>query len=144
MFILHSYTLVEFIFVVYILSKWQNRIKQEILLSLTYVPFFIIWLIAKIFIEDFSNFDNISSSLSSAVITVLSAYVLLELVKEWNKSRGNAVFWVASGFLIYFSGNLVLFALSTTVIISTWAIHNILVIISNLFYVGGFSALRRR
>jgi hypothetical protein len=99
-------------------------------------------LIAKIFIENYTNFDNISSSLSSAIITVISAYTLLGLVKNWGKPTENAVFLIVSGFLIYFSGNLVLFALSATVISSAWIIHMILLIVSNLFYTGGFLALR--
>lgn len=144
MFVLHFYTLFELIFIVYILSQWQNRIRSRILLLLTYIPFLIIWLIVKIFIEDPTNFDNISSSLSSAIITVISAYTLLGLVKDWGKPIENAVFLIVSGFLIYFSGNLVLFALSATVLSSSWVIHNGLAIVSDLFYTGGFLALRHR
>lgn len=139
---MHFYTLLEFIVIVYVLSQWQNKIKPKTLLLLTYIPFFIIWLIAKIFIENTTNFDNISSSLSSAIITVISAYTLLGLVKDWSKPTENAVFLIVSGFLIYFSGNLVLFALSSTVITSSWVIHNGLAIVTDLFYAGGFLALR--
>lgn len=142
LFIMHFYTVFEFIFIVYVLSQWQNKIKPKMLLLITYIPFFIIWLIAKIFIENTTNFDHISSSLSSAIITVISAYTLLGLVKDWGKPIENAVFLIVSGFLIYFSGNLVLFALSSTVIPASWVIHNGLAIVADLFYAGGFLALR--
>jgi len=142
LFILHIYTVFEFAVIVYILSHWQNKVQPRKLLLFTCIPFFTIWLIIKIFIEDPTNFDNISSSLSSAVITVISAYTLLGLVKNWDKPIENTVFLIVSGFLIYFSGNLVLFALSSTVFTNSWIIHNGLVIVKNLFYAGGFLALR--
>lgn len=142
LFIMHFYTLFEFVVIVYILSQWQNRIRPKILLLITYIPFFIIWLIVKTFIENSTNFDNISSSLSSAIITVISAYTLLGLVKDWGKPTENAVFLIVSGFLIYFSGNLVLFALSSTVLSSSWVIHNGLGIVADLLFAGGFLTLR--
>jgi len=142
MFMLHIFTVYEYLLIVYILLVWQDR-KQVIIpyLILT-IPYLLFWTVSKLLIENPSNFDNISSSLSCGIITILSAYTLLKLIKEGDESRNNAIFWFVSGFLLYYSGNLVLFALSKTIINDTWILNAYLSIIVYLIYTGGFLKLR--
>ncbi|MCI0496166.1 hypothetical protein L0Z72_14260, partial [candidate division KSB1 bacterium] len=45
-------------------------------------------------------------------------------------------FWVLLAMLIYSAGNLFTFALSSYIIV--WSLHNMLNIIANLCYAGGF------
>ncbi len=101
-------------------------------------------MLAKILVENQNGFDNYTSSLSCAIITIAAAYALLGLVSsEFDRQNSASVLWILTGFLIYFSGNLVLFAISSTIILRAWTIHNILAMIANICYSGGFLSLHR-
>ena len=142
--ILHFYTLFEYGFVVSVLSYWQSSLKMRRIMIASILPFVIIFLVIKLLIEDPTGFDSVTSSLSCAILTVASANTLIGLLRDdKNLFNQTSIFWITSGFLLYFTGNLVLFALSTTIMFSTWMIHNALVIISNACYLGGFLTLQR-
>ncbi len=143
MMVFHIYTLVEYTFLIIIFSYWQKikAVKTGLLIS---IPLFtLIWIIVKLFLEDPLRFDNFTSSLECAVLVSVSAYTLFSMVGENLKSLYREPrLWVSTAVLIYFSGNLITFALSSIIVI--WTIHNVLHIIADLCYAGGFLCLRRR
>ncbi len=143
MMVFHIYTLVEYTFLIIIFSYWQKIkvVKTGLLIS---IPLFtLIWIIAKLFLEDPLRFDNFTSSLECAILVSVSAYTLFSMVgANLDSLFQEPRFWVSTSVLIYFSGNLIAFAISSIIVI--WTIHNVLHIIADLCYAGGFLCLRRR
>lgn len=140
---LHIYTLLEYAFLMTILSYWQKTSAMKLYLRFSILLFALIWITAKIFLEEPTRFDSFTSSLESAVLAGASAFTLLGFLRENLESLYKQPrFWVVVAILIYFSGNLVAFALRPVIIV--WSIHSMLNIISNLCYAGGFLCLRLR
>lgn len=141
--VFHVFTLLEYSLLVLVFSYWQKTDILRKALRLSIPVFALIWILAKFYVEDLTSFDNFTSSLENAVIIGVSGYALLELGKEdLNSLSREPRFWVSSGVLIYFAGNLILFAISS--VIMMWWTHNVLRIIYNLCQAGGFLCLRRR
>ena len=140
--LMHFYTLLEFSLFMLIFSSWQkNKFSQKLLrlIILIYIP---IWFSAKFLLEDFSSFDNFTSSLSGTLLTGIAIYTLLILKKEVDCNiLIEKRFWVSTGVLFYFAGNLFIFALGST--IAVWSLHNIINICANICYAGGFLSQRR-
>lgn len=138
---LHIYTLLEFGFLMVILSNWQKTSNSRQFLKFTIPLFVLIWIVAKIYLEEPTRFDSFTSSLESAVLAGASAFTLLGFLRENPESLFKQPrFWVMGAILIYFSGNLVAFALRPVIMV--WSIHSVLNIVSNLCYSGGFWCLR--
>jgi hypothetical protein len=139
----HISTLLEYTLLILVFSYWQKKDILKLSLRLSIPLFLLIWFAAKLFLESFNQFDNFTSSMAGVILVVVSSYTLYDLSKENSVSLSrDPRFWVGSAVLIYYTGNLMLFALSN--IITIWAIHSILNIIANLIYSGGFLCLRRR
>lgn len=133
----HLHTLLEFVVFIAIYSMWIPKQKVKISLRISIVLFIIYWILAKIFIEDVSLFDNITSSLNSGLLTIVSGYFLVTLLFEEDKSLiGNYKFWITVGVLVYYSGCLIMFALSNQIF--AWQLHSLFSIISKLLFCWGF------
>jgi hypothetical protein len=142
--VFHLITLIEYVMLSYMFSFWQRvpAIRRTILGS---IPVFaLIWLFAKLSIENFSHLDNYTMVLSSVLLTGISSYTLLSLLGEETIPALSRTpqFWVATGVLIYYAGNLFMFALPES--LNYWFIHNLISSLSNLLYLGGFLCLLPR
>jgi len=137
----HIYTLLEYSLLMVVFSYWHKIIIIKKSLRVSILIFIIIWIIAKLILEDFNSFDNFTSSLISALLTIIAIYTLVRLAKDYPADIfKRPQFWVSTAVLIYYTGNIFTFALSSTVII--WSIHNLLYITANICYAGGFLSLR--
>ena len=140
----HFYTLIECGLLLYIFSHWQKTIKMKRILRMSIPGFAVIWMGAKLFCEDFNQWDNYTSSLEGLLLVGVSFRTLYVV----NTEQVKTVFqepriWISAAVLIYFSANLVTFALGN--IIVNWGFHHAVVnIIANLLYAGGFLCLRPR
>jgi len=120
-----------------IYSIWIPKQKIKISLRISIVLFIVYWILAKIFIEDVSVFDNITSSLNGGVLIIVSGYFLTTLLFEEDKSLiDNYKFWIAIGVIVYYSGCLVMFALSNQIF--AWQLHSFFSIISKFLFIWGF------
>jgi len=139
--LIHFYTLFEFIILSFLFSYWQKTKYVIYGLRFSIFIFALIWIVAKIVLENFSRFDNFTASFSSIILMCFAIITLINLIKEptFNILR-EPKFWVSSGILIYFGGNFFSFALST--VITVWSLHDVINIIANLFYAGGFLSSR--
>ena len=141
MWIFHIYTLLEYCFLTYILANWQQVKLSKIILFTSIFVFAMIWIISKFTIEKFILFDNYTSTLSSTLLTGLSLLTLFQIMKDnltgiFHDHR----FWVSFAILIYAAGNFFTFAMATVYL---WSPHNMINILSNLCYTGGFLSNRR-
>lgn len=143
----HLYTLFEYSFLVFMFSFWPQNNEYRKNLRLSILLFTTIWITAKLFVEDLSQFDNYTTSLESVLILIFSGHLLYALQKEniqylFREPR----FWISCGIFIYFSGNLLMFSLFNIMgaaslgdLIFYWPIiHSSMNIVENLCFTGAF------
>ena len=142
--IVSTFSLLEFgiffyLFGILIGVKQPNRMIVASFLALTILPTIsLAWV-------NLSHVLHIIKIAECAILIPLSLYALYSIVKNnSNPEIKEPKFWTASGVLIYFSGNALLFTtipfFETNVV---WLLHLILNLIANLFYTGGFLSRRR-
>lgn len=143
LFLFHFYTLIEYSLLAFLFSYWQTRKSVSRVMRISILVFTLIWVLFKFSIEGFSSMNNYSQSLANLLLSGMASYTLLSLLSEKVDSiYSEPKFWVSSAVLIYHAGNLFLYAFPAGIAI--WSIHNLINIISNVFYVGGFLCLRPR
>jgi len=140
----HFYTLIEYSLLIAAFSYWQKDFKLKRMFRISIPGFAVLWIGAKLFCENFSLPDNYTASLECVLLVAVSFSTLYALSKEHlDNIFRDPRFWVGSAVLVYFSGNLLTFALSN--IIGNWSFHHQLMnITANLLYTGGFLCLRPR
>ncbi|MBA3681424.1 MAG: hypothetical protein H0W73_09700 [Bacteroidetes bacterium] len=137
--ILHIYTILEFIILswfYYILLK--KDISYFIFISVALL-FTVFSLIGSVYIEIFFTFNTISRSLASLVFIFLSVLRLLKslTVEDMAPNKNNkGVDYITAGFLVYFSGSIVLFSFSNYLnklayglLLNIWSIHTLLLVL---------------
>ncbi len=137
--ILHIYTILEFIILswfYYILLK--KDISYFIFISVALL-FTVFSLIGSVYIENFFTFNTISRSLASLVFIFLSVLRLLKslTVEDMAPNKNNkGVDYITAGFLVYFSGSIVLFSFSNYLnklayglLLNIWSIHTLLLVL---------------
>jgi hypothetical protein len=138
----NTYRLAEFILLLYIfyLAFNQRRwSKMFILIGLSYVFFFLLNLL---FIqqEKMNSYTNILSALIFITVSIVFFYRLIQDLPT-EKIHRLPMFWIAIAVLVYFAGNLFLFAL-THYLVNTfnnrlalyWGFHNFLLIVKNMLF----------
>ncbi|MGB2868422.1 MAG: hypothetical protein WBD36_08225 [Bacteroidota bacterium] len=89
---------------------------------------------------------------TSAVLVLASCYILARIAaKETETIFAQAMFWVATGSVMYFGGTIVLFALSGAIFKSSlltmrlaWSMQSVLNVVANLIYLRGFLCFRQK
>ncbi len=140
----HFYTLIECSLFIFIFSFWQNDFKLKRILRIIIPGFAFLWIGAKIFFESFDQPDNYTTSLECVLLVAISFRTLYVVDQEHLKTIFREPrFWISAAVLIYFSANLVTFALGNMIV--NWGLHHAVInIIANLLYAGGFLCLRPR
>lgn len=145
----HIFTLAEFLLISIVLLLWQpNGFIRKITILLM-VAFAITWTYVEI-TSDTMTFDSLVVSIEAVILVGLAATSMLTLAMENSGALiGNPRFWVSSGVLLYFAGNLIVFALGSQLLQqeeaarNAWRIHAFLNLISYLFYTTGYLCLGR-
>lgn len=137
----HFYSIFEFWLVLNIYQcslKWLNS-KVIILAGAVFTLFAVS---NMIFLQDLSEFNSNVTTTSGVMIILLSIISFFQLLtKQTDRSVfSNPQFYINSGFLIYFSSNLVLFYLSSRVTLTleesymVWGAHAVVNCILIIFY----------
>ena len=114
LFLLHIYTIEEcgmiLLFYSYLLSDAGNRKR----FLYVFLGFALISIANSIFLQPLTRNNTYARSLEAMIIIVCAIMYFLKLLSETKlKSPARSpYFWINTGFLIYFSGSLVLFTLS--------------------------------
>ena len=147
--ILHIYTFIEFGLLMLVFALWQTRDKFRRILAYT-VPVIVVALIYLKFwraqTQSQPMFDDIAMTIESVVLIAAALLTLVELTSEnITFVLSNPRFWVISAVLLYFAGNIVIFALSHRVLgdansvrVIVWTVQSALNVIANLFYAYAF------
>lgn len=142
----HIVTLLEFTALVLVLSAWEKRQRRMFFFRLIAAGFFVVWLMAKIFVENLRQFDSYSSSLSSVLLVGGSCYFLWMLSQEsLFKPHRDFRFWVLAAVLVDHSTRILLYALSNVILIfpmedvaKLWSYQWIVATIANGLFLGSF------
>jgi hypothetical protein len=137
----HGYTIVEFI----LLSVFYYRFfkpyfggRAGIILCL--IPVFLTIAYADFKINGMNMIDNISVSTESILLCSYASFLFYYVLKKllYEDLLAEPVFWINSAVLIYFSGNLLLFAFSNEIVKSSEKLHYelwaIIHTVCNVFY----------
>ncbi len=99
------------------------------------------------FIQGLSAINSYSLALGSMLLTVLALLFYYKIFREEKVQRLERypLFWLSSGVLLYFAGNLFVFLFSSYVLSDSpnalyaeWSIHSVLYIMTNLIYTAAF------
>ncbi|WP_109298810.1 hypothetical protein [Aquimarina sp. AU474] len=142
--IYHVYTVVEFVII--------SKIYAVELKSMFSKSFFIILILLfggfavcnTVFFQDIYTFNSNAITISGMIIIFFCLSYFYSLLKEvkYNALEINPMFWINSGFLIYFSSNLILFFINNYMFKDgasassylVWGLHAIMNIVLNIFY----------
>lgn len=150
--LLHLYTAIELLlltsFYTYLLAPYLNKWSKIIMISfIALATFNAMWL------QSIFSFNTYARSLEALLII---SYSLIFFFKEIKDPSGQSLFrkptfWVNGGFLLYFSGNLILFlgsnsilSFGTTFNEVVWALHAVFYIFLYLFISTGLWMFHRR
>ncbi|MCX8056759.1 MAG: hypothetical protein N3F03_04000 [Ignavibacteria bacterium] len=130
----HIYTVIEFLCIsLFYLSLFERKIFKQIIIGLICL-FVIIVVLNKIYLESFHSIDNYSLTISSILLLIISSMFLVEyLTKNLIVDIRDYRFILTIGFMVYFGGNLFIFALSNEVR-GIWLVHNLLSISLIIIY----------
>jgi hypothetical protein len=148
LFIYDIFTAVEYVFFILVFSSWhgKNILRTSMLVSIP--VFLLVWIAAKMPVGLSGGFDSVFLSVESVVFVFIS---VVTLAKEMRDSEvllvDNPRFWISSGVLVYFAGNLFVFALIEQLLEpsiprnhTAWMIHTTLNVTKNVLFSIGFLA----
>lgn len=143
------FTGVEYAFLVLMFTHWWESVTLRRVLMGSIPVFIVTWIAANYAFEVTpQEFNTVFLSIESVLFVILAVSTL---VKEMQNGTvllvDNPVFWVTSGVLIYFAGNLFVFTLMDLLIQKTdipphsvYLIHTVLNIVKNILFSIGFLA----
>jgi hypothetical protein len=110
--LVHAYYLVEYLFIISIISVWQESHRMKRLfqvLLLLYIPF---WIIAKVTFEPLNGLYSLTASVSQVILALSAGYTLFVVIgNRVQPLKNNQHFWILLSFVIYYAGTLMVIAL---------------------------------
>lgn len=144
--VLHIYTMVEFttiilfyqtIFKTYFSKRWAWLVISV---------FLIFCLVNATYIQDWKMFNTYPRTLESILVIGASLYYYYKITRQtlYTQIEKSPVFWINTGFFIYFSGSFLLFTISNYILpfsfkfnMMVWQFHAFLSIVNNiLIFIG--------
>jgi len=110
--LMHFYIFIEFLFVMYITSFWQESHKMKRMFQTLLLLYVLFWIVAKITFEPLNGLYSLTASVSQVLLALSAGYTLFIVIGNrvqplFNHQR----FWVLLSFVIYYTGTLMLVAL---------------------------------
>jgi len=143
----HIFTLVEYCFLIFIFSMWVKNSYIKLVLRWSIPVFVLVWLGLIISgVENTNEFPNSMRSISNVILTLVSVYILVQLL-EWGEHSilRNYKFWISFGVLISYPATSIIFLLNDMELINyVWTIHPILDIVTNICYACAFFCISPR
>ena len=140
--LLHIYTLIELVLIANIYREHIQQIfsKKQIFGILGFFALFA--MINAAWIDGLFNFNPHARALECILILLLTLTYFFRLLKDLRVGRleKEPLFWISAGFLIYFSGAMLIFVVSEyisnsqEVMLTAWGIHGLLNIGANILY----------
>ena len=141
--IYHFYTVLEFLLITAIYKKVLANLFSKLFFIVISISFVLFAIVNTLFFQDLQTFNSNTTTLTGVVVILFSLCYFYALLKEvkYNNLETNPMFWINSGFLIYFSSNLILFFMNNSLFkriteasYILWGLHAFINIILTLFY----------
>lgn len=130
----HIYTIVEFFLISFFFLNLFDKPIFKRIISILISIFVVIVFINKIYLEQIQKIDNYSLTISAILLLVISSMYLVEYIsKNMLIDVKSYQFLLTIGFMIYFGGDLFIFALSNE-IKGIWIVHNLISTLLTLIY----------
>jgi hypothetical protein len=142
----HVYFLIEFIFIISIITVWQELRRVKIFFLALMLFYILFWIIAKFTFEPTSGLYAVTASASQVLLALSAGYTLFIVIGDRTQSlMNNFRFWVLLSFVVYYTGTLLVIALrgiliqsSLETVISVNYIDWVLKIVFNILFAIGF------
>lgn len=141
--IYHFYTVFELLLILNIyITVLKHPFSKKFFVFIG-IGFTVFAIINTLYFQDLTTFNSNTTTLLGILVIFLALSYFYTLLKEvkYSALESNPMFWINSGFLIYFSSNLTLFFInnnifkgSTEASYLVWGLHAIVNIILIVFY----------
>ena len=139
----HFYIIIEFLLILYIYRGELSELFSKLFFIVLGIGFILFSVINTLFFQYLNTFNSNATTLLGVLVIFLALSYFYALLKEvkYSELETNPMFWINSGFLIYFSSNLILFFInnnmfkgSTEASYLLWGLHAIINIVLTIFY----------
>lgn len=127
--VMHIYTVVEFLFIIYFYYRlFSQKVFRKIILILFGISTIIV-ILNKIYLEPLNKIDNYTLTIESIILLIITSMFLVDfLINNLIINLRDYRILLTVGYMIYFGGNLFIFALSNEVN-GIWLVHNLIYIL---------------
>jgi len=110
--LIHSYILIEFIFIMSIIICWQESSEMKRWLQVLLFLYILFWSIAKLTFEPLNGLYSLTASVSNVLLALCAGYTLFMVIGNRMQSLFYyRSFWILLSFILYYAGTLILSAL---------------------------------
>ncbi len=150
--ILHLYTIVEFLIILNFFFEIHKGFLSQKFFLVTAIVFPILSVINSVWIQNIYTFNTYSRSLEALLFIFLSVSWFISEVSQFEEKKTNslALRYIVSGFLIYFTGSIVLFSFDNEInkliaeyVLNIWFIHTTLLMFLYLLITVGLWKQKR-
>jgi len=107
----HVYYLVEYVFIISIISVWQESQRMKRFFQALVFLYILFWVFAKITFEPLTGLYSVIASTSQVLLTLGAGYTLFVVMGNREQPLMNKYhFWVLLSFVIYYAGTLLVIA----------------------------------
>jgi hypothetical protein len=125
----HVYYLIEFIFIISIVTVWQESVKMKRLFYALTILYILFWVIAKFTFEPLSGLYSFIATTSQVLIVIGAEFTLFVVVENRMQPVINDYrFWVLLSFILYYAGTLMV--VTSRGIFVQYPIETIIIIVS--------------
>lgn len=138
LFIVHIYTVFHFNIIALFYFSYFGYFYPRSLVPSLMVLFTVFAVVNTLFFQNLTEFNTNALGLESILVIILSILCYYKMITELvsKEPEKKPVFWINTGFLFYFAGNIVLFTLSNVLLKEnkdfnylSWGLHSLLLVL---------------
>ncbi len=107
----HIYYLIEFIFIMSIITAWQESHRMKRIFQTVMLLYILFWIIAKVTFEPLTGLYSVIASTSQILLVIGAEFTLFVVIRNrMHPILNHNRFWVLLSFVIYYAGTLLIIA----------------------------------
>ncbi|WP_020605549.1 hypothetical protein [Spirosoma spitsbergense] len=142
LYILHFYTIVEFNIIALFYRAFFSRFYPRLLVPGLMIGFTTLAILNSAFLQPLTGYNTYARGLEGLLVIALALLCFYKMLTELTAKRidRHPVFWINTGFLLYFAGSLFFLILSNilltnsnrTLILTVFGLHALLMVVMHL------------
>jgi hypothetical protein len=110
--LMHAYVFVEFLFIMFLISFWQESQSMKKIFRVIYFLYILFWVCAKFTFEPFSGIYSLTTTVSQVILALTAGYTLFVVIGNSTQPLFSIQrFWILLSFVLYYMGTLMFYAL---------------------------------